>query len=391
MSNDSGSKDVQRLRQQLAARTERAPTLEEIARAESEETTSEVTQRAEAAYWRQRYERSRLRLGKLWVAYKDLEAELEMRKEELEVMAEQKAAALLEERGRGDLLAIAAPDGFEVVSKISEREVEPGGGTSFPVVMTNRTDGPVAIELAAGEVDEGWQLLLTVDEIELEPKASQTVHVIVRSRDQVEPGDVGAAQVIIRAEGEEPRELELRTTVVEAGTLDAVALSHAEAAEPEAATPDAEADGLLEEVVVEEPATQAIDPENLEAAEPPQQTVDEVAAGIEGRAIRIADPKVDDEAEPFEQDGFVLHCAVAQDEEEDASMYVFFFADGRPEDAFPVTLPEGYEALEDDETGIPYLSPLPEGAEAEAVEPDADDGEEDAEEAQAPDEDDEQA
>lgn len=50
---------------------------------------------AEAAFWRAQFENERERLAKLWVAYKDLEAELELRQEETAEIAERKAAALL--------------------------------------------------------------------------------------------------------------------------------------------------------------------------------------------------------------------------------------------------------------------------------------------------------
>ncbi len=379
MSNGSGSDEVQRLRQQLSVRTEQAPTPEEVEQAARQDAPNAVAQKAEAAYWRQRYERSRLRLGKLWVAYKDLEAELEMRKEELDVMAEQKAASLLNEEGRGDLLAIAAPDGFEVVSEVPEREIEPGGGTSFPIVLTNRTDEPMTFELEAGEVDAGWQLLLTLEELELEPKASQTVHVIVRSRAKVEPGDVGVARVLARAGTGEPRELELRTRVVEPGS------QAARVDGPEAASQGSSVagDGLSEEVVVEDPSQQTGSPGVPDEIDRLDQAIARIEERLEGRAIRIDDPDVDKDAEPFEHDGVGLHCAVIQQADvDDTSSYAFFFADKQPEDAFAIALPGGYEVLEDEETGIPYLSPLSDDADAGAggheVEHDAEDGSDEA-------------
>lgn len=54
---------------------------------------------AEAAFWRAQFENERERLAKLWVAYKDLEAELEAREEETDEIAERKAAARLAEDG----------------------------------------------------------------------------------------------------------------------------------------------------------------------------------------------------------------------------------------------------------------------------------------------------
>jgi len=52
---------------------------------------------AEAAFWRAQFERERERLVKLWVAYKDLEAALELRKNETGAVAERKVAARLSE------------------------------------------------------------------------------------------------------------------------------------------------------------------------------------------------------------------------------------------------------------------------------------------------------
>lgn len=68
---------------------------------------------AEAAFWRAQFENERERLAKLWVAYKDLEEELELRQEETAEIAERKAAALLHQEREASSTVEEEPEADE--------------------------------------------------------------------------------------------------------------------------------------------------------------------------------------------------------------------------------------------------------------------------------------
>ncbi len=81
----------------------------------------------EAAYWRKQFRRERERLAKLLVAFKDLEAELELREEEADKIAQRKAAASMLETSRK--APSKAPDETAAASgsrTALETDTEPG-------------------------------------------------------------------------------------------------------------------------------------------------------------------------------------------------------------------------------------------------------------------------
>jgi len=138
---------------------------------------------AEAAFWRAQFERERERLVKLWVAYKDLEAALELRKNETGAVAERKVAARLSEGNQreGEAIRVDCED--------SERAVEAGRGTSYKLEIENVGATACTVHLDVSEVEEDWNALTSFSQLELEPDETRQLYLLVRSSQDADPDD----------------------------------------------------------------------------------------------------------------------------------------------------------------------------------------------------------
>lgn len=234
---------------------------------------------AQVAYWQARFEEERELLTKLWVAYRDVEAELDLYNEEVAAVAQRKAAAQLAqaERARAEgeetddgehpgVLAIAPPDEFEVICEAEERDVVVGRGTSFPLVFVNRGQSPVDVELSVEESPEGWSTLTTEEEIELEPRSSRTVYVLVRPAADTPAGEKARITVAVATSDGTEEEIELAAEVVEPpedDTEDRLDADEADTAEG-SKQPESEADGAPEAA----PSEQALEEDPGSAGSP---------------------------------------------------------------------------------------------------------------------------
>lgn len=95
---------------------------------------------AEAAFWRAQFETERERLAKLWVAYKDLEAELEMRTEAAQAIGQRKVAASFAEED--DTPPESQQTRAESEGERSPGEDEPSGEPPIDDVEADEADTP---------------------------------------------------------------------------------------------------------------------------------------------------------------------------------------------------------------------------------------------------------
>lgn len=82
-----------------------------------------------------------------------------------------------------------------------EREVVAGRGTSFPIVLRNKSSEAVHVALEVTDVKEGWSALTTLPDLELGPKESRTIYMMVRAPDQARSGDMCVATLRATPEG----------------------------------------------------------------------------------------------------------------------------------------------------------------------------------------------
>ncbi len=82
-----------------------------------------------------------------------------------------------------------------------EREVVAGRGTSFPIVLRNKASDAVHVALEVTDVKEGWSALTTLPDLELGPKESRTIYMMVRAPDQARSGDMCVAKLKATPDG----------------------------------------------------------------------------------------------------------------------------------------------------------------------------------------------
>lgn len=95
-----------------------------------------------------------------------------------------------------------------------EREVVAGRGTSFPVVLRNKSSEPAHVTLEVTEVEEGWSALTTLPDLELGPKESRTLYMMVRAPDEARKGDLCVTTLQVTPENGSPETVETVARVV---------------------------------------------------------------------------------------------------------------------------------------------------------------------------------
>jgi uncharacterized membrane protein len=110
-------------------------------------------------------------------------------------------------RRRGAKIATACED--------SEREVQPGRGTSYPIELTNEGSEAISIDLEVTDVQEGWSALTTLPNLELGPDETRTVYMMVRAPEEAKPGDLCVAKLGVTPEDGPTEEIKTLTRVDE--------------------------------------------------------------------------------------------------------------------------------------------------------------------------------
>lgn len=128
-------------------------------------------------------------------------------------------------RGRGARIEASVEE--------SEKDVIAGRGTSFPVTLKNLSKDPVPVKLEVAEVQEGWSALTTLPDLEMGPRETRTVYMMVRAPAEAKPGDLCVAKLNVKPEGGSA------TTVKTLTRVDAEGAGEAEASDE--AEPDEEA------------------------------------------------------------------------------------------------------------------------------------------------------
>jgi len=67
--------------------------------------------------------------------------------------------------------------------------VRPGRGASFPIEVKNGADEPARLALAVAAVPEGWSAFLPLPEIQLAPKETRSLWLMVRAPETAKPGE----------------------------------------------------------------------------------------------------------------------------------------------------------------------------------------------------------
>jgi hypothetical protein len=118
--------------------------------------------------------------------------------------------------GTAAALALRRP-GLVLEAPDPRRDVAPGGGASFPIVVTNKARDAALVAIEVGELPEGWRVVAPPRELRLDAGASGTVQVLLRSPSSAKPGD--AAIVEVRALGArgKPATATIRAFVVGGG------------------------------------------------------------------------------------------------------------------------------------------------------------------------------
>jgi hypothetical protein len=97
----------------------------------------------------------------------------------------------------------------------SERDVQPGRGTSYPIELENEGSDAVQVELEVTDVQEGWSALTTLPSLELGPDEDRTVYMMVRAPEDAKPGDLCVAKLGVTPEDGSTREIKTLTRVDE--------------------------------------------------------------------------------------------------------------------------------------------------------------------------------
>ncbi|MFA5862583.1 MAG: hypothetical protein WDA16_12905 [Candidatus Thermoplasmatota archaeon] len=102
------------------------------------------------------------------------------------------------------------------------KPVRAGRGASFPIEIRNPKDTPTKLALEVGAVPEGWSAFLPLPEIQLAPKETRGLWLMVRSPADARSGD--AAEVEIKATDPEqpnrPSTVKIRAEVMPAGATE---------------------------------------------------------------------------------------------------------------------------------------------------------------------------
>lgn len=114
-----------------------------------------------------------------------------------------------------------------------EKDVVAGRGTSFPVTLKNQGKDPVPVRLEVSEVQEGWSALTTLPDLEMGPKETRTVYMMVRAPPDAKPGDLCVAKLQVKPDG---------GSATEVKTLSRVDKVASEAADEEPPAEDADAE-----------------------------------------------------------------------------------------------------------------------------------------------------
>lgn len=97
----------------------------------------------------------------------------------------------------------------------SERSVQPGRGTSYPITLENEGSEAVAVDLEVTDVQEGWSALTTLPELELGPDEERTIYMMVRAPEDAKSGDLCVAKLGVTPEGGSTQEVKTLTRVDE--------------------------------------------------------------------------------------------------------------------------------------------------------------------------------
>lgn len=123
-----------------------------------------------------------------------------------------------------------------------EKDVIAGRGTSFPVTLKNTSKDPVPVKLEVADVQEGWSALTTLPDLEMGPRETRTVYMMVRAPPDAKAGDLCVAKLQVKPEGGSS------TTVKTLARVDKTAEeAEDEPAEEEPSEPDDQAEDAADE------------------------------------------------------------------------------------------------------------------------------------------------
>lgn len=95
------------------------------------------------------------------------------------------------------------------------KTLKPGKGASFPISLANPSADPLRAELEVGAVPEGWTAFLPLPDLQLAPRESRNLFLMVRAPDDAAPGETVDVEVSVRnaARPDRPTLLRVRAEV----------------------------------------------------------------------------------------------------------------------------------------------------------------------------------
>lgn len=95
------------------------------------------------------------------------------------------------------------------------KTLKPGKGASFPIAVTNPSPDAIRADLEVGAVPEGWTAFLPLPDLQLAPRESRNLFLMVRAPDDAAPGETVDVEVTVRnaARPDRPSLLRVRAEV----------------------------------------------------------------------------------------------------------------------------------------------------------------------------------
>lgn len=79
--------------------------------------------------------------------------------------------------------------------------LSPGRGASFPIEVRNSGGEPVTAQLDVGSVPEGWSAFMPLPDVQLAPRETRSMFLMVRAPEEATTGDAVEVEVTVRPQG----------------------------------------------------------------------------------------------------------------------------------------------------------------------------------------------
>lgn len=88
--------------------------------------------------------------------------------------------------------------------------IRPGRGASFPIAIRNAGGESQTAQLEVGSVPEGWSAFMPLPDVQLAPRESRSIFLMVRAPEEAEDGDAVDVEVTVRPQTSSGKSSQLR-------------------------------------------------------------------------------------------------------------------------------------------------------------------------------------